>query len=62
MKTYMLTFPNGLQIDGFKWSILGYFYLDFPCTGVHSAQSQSLKFTPVACEAAGVEVQLNEAI
>lgn len=57
MKTYTLTFPDGCVIAGFRWSILGWYYRDFPITGIPSQQAQSLQFTRRACENASIAIQ-----
>lgn len=56
MKTYSLTFKDGLMLEGFKWSILGYFYKDFPSSGWRGDESNQLKFTREALQDQGIEL------
>ena len=56
MKTYSLTFKDGLMLEGFEWSIFGYYYKTFPDSGWRSEQSNMLKYTREALQDEGIEI------
>lgn len=56
-KKWTLTFPNGLVLEGFKWSLFGYFYLAFPDSGLRSEQYNSLKYTREGMAEAGITME-----
>lgn len=56
MSNYSLTFPDGLTLEGFKWSIFGYYYKKFPDSGWRSEQFNCIKYTKEALIEHNIEI------
>lgn len=50
MRTYSITFKDGLTLEGFKWSIFGYYYKDFPDSGFSHNQFNCIRYTREAIQ------------
>jgi hypothetical protein len=55
--TFTLLFPDGTKIAGWRWSIMGFYYRDFPDSGIHSGQLNQLRFTSRALDNEGIRFE-----
>lgn len=58
MQKWTLTFPDGLVLEGFRWSVIGYYYKDFPDSGLNSlGRCNRLAYSHQGIEDAGIKME-----